>query len=81
MAAKRGRKARLKVGTRTCRGGHLVDEAHERAHLRAGDRRLRREAVGKRCDSSRYSDDTEESVNDLAVVVEDGTTPLGLRAR
>jgi len=33
IAANLGRKARLKVGTRTRASWHLVDEAHQRAHL------------------------------------------------
>jgi len=78
MAAKRGRKSKVEGRHPHRRGRHLVDEAHERAHLRTRDRRFRREALGLRHDFVEIFDDDGRVGDDLAVMVEGRHDAVGV---
>ena len=60
------------------RGRHLVDEAHQRAHLRARDRRARREAPGSGDDLVEIFDDDGGIDDDVAVVIERRHDAIGI---
>ena len=80
MAAKRGRKARLKVGMRTAAAGiSSMKRISERMVARLTGSRGVKLCCGTT--SSRYSMITEESITIWPSWSSVGTTPLGLSAR